>query len=72
MKLSFGTERSNFQSDTTLTERVYENPEIPPTPWVVFRASDVIPMFPTLVWKIQLKAELHEVIDAKFLRWWKD
>jgi len=30
-------------------------------------ASDVIPMFPTLVWKIQLKAELHETIDAKIL-----
>jgi len=28
-------------------------------------ASDVIPMFPTLGWKIQLKAELHEVIDVK-------
>ena len=34
-------------------------------PWV--EASDVIPMFPTLVWKIQLKAEFHAVIDAKIL-----
>jgi uncharacterized protein (TIGR02466 family) len=30
-------------------------------------ASDVIPMFPTLVWKISLKAELRDVIDAKIL-----
>lgn len=28
-------------------------------------ASDVIPMFPTLVWKIELQAQLHETIDAK-------
>lgn len=34
-------------------------------PWI--ETSDVIPMFPTLVWKIQLKAELHEAIDAKIL-----
>lgn len=34
-------------------------------PWIA--ASDVIPMFPTLVWKIQLKAELHEAVDAKIL-----
>lgn len=34
-------------------------------PWI--EASDVIPMFPTLVWKVQLKAELHEVINAKIL-----
>lgn len=34
-------------------------------PWV--EASDVIPMFPTLVWKIQLKAEIHDAIDAKIL-----
>ena len=32
-------------------------------PWI--EASDVIPMFPTSVWKIQLKAEVHEAIDAK-------
>jgi uncharacterized protein (TIGR02466 family) len=32
-------------------------------PWL--EASDVIPMFPTLVWKIQLKAEFHDAIDAK-------
>ena len=29
--------------------------------------SDVIPMFPTLVWKAQLKAEIHDNIDAKIL-----
>lgn len=34
-------------------------------PWI--EASDVIPMFPTLVWKIQLNAELHDAIDAKIL-----
>jgi uncharacterized protein (TIGR02466 family) len=34
-------------------------------PWL--QASDVIPMFPTLVWKILLKAELCHVIDAKVL-----
>jgi uncharacterized protein (TIGR02466 family) len=32
-------------------------------PWI--QASDVIPMFPTLVWKISLKPELRDVIDAK-------
>jgi uncharacterized protein (TIGR02466 family) len=30
-------------------------------------ASDVIPMFPTLLWKILLKAELRDVINAKVL-----
>ena len=34
-------------------------------PWI--EASDVIPMFPTLVWKIQLKAEVNEAINAKIL-----
>ena len=34
-------------------------------PWL--EASDVIPMFPTLVWKVQLKAELHQAIDARIL-----
>jgi uncharacterized protein (TIGR02466 family) len=34
-------------------------------PWL--EASDVIPMFPTLVWKILLKPELRDVIDAKVL-----
>jgi len=29
--------------------------------------SDVIPMFPTLVWKFELKAEFHDAIDAKIL-----
>jgi uncharacterized protein (TIGR02466 family) len=33
--------------------------------WI--EASDVIPMFPTLVWKIQLNAEWHDAIDAKIL-----
>jgi uncharacterized protein (TIGR02466 family) len=28
-------------------------------------ASDVIPMFPTLVWKIQLQTQLREAIDAR-------
>ena len=35
------------------------------SPWI--EASDVIPMFPTLVWKLQLSAKLHEAIDAKIL-----
>ncbi len=30
-------------------------------------ASDVIPMFPTLVWKIQLKARLRDALDARIL-----
>ncbi len=30
-------------------------------------ASDVIPMFPTLVWKIELKAQLREAIGARVL-----
>lgn len=30
-------------------------------------ASDVIPMFPTLVWKIQVNAQLYEAIDARIL-----
>ena len=34
-------------------------------PWI--EASDVIPMFPTMVWKLQLRAKLHEAIDAKIL-----
>jgi uncharacterized protein (TIGR02466 family) len=34
-------------------------------PWI--EASDVIPMFPTLVWKVQLWAQLHEAMDAKIL-----
>lgn len=32
-----------------------------------FDASDVVPMFPTLVWKIVLKAQVREIIDAKIL-----
>ena len=31
----------------------------------LFEASDVIPMFPTLVWKVQLKRELHTAINAR-------
>jgi uncharacterized protein (TIGR02466 family) len=34
-------------------------------PWI--ETSDVIPMFPTLVWKIQINAELHEAMDAQIL-----
>jgi uncharacterized protein (TIGR02466 family) len=34
--------------------------------WI--EASDVIPMFPTLVWKIQLKPDLHQAIDARIVR----
>jgi uncharacterized protein (TIGR02466 family) len=34
-------------------------------PWI--EASDVIPMFPTLVWKVQLGAQLHEAMDARIL-----
>jgi hypothetical protein len=33
--------------------------------WI--EASDVIPMFPTLVWKIQLEAQLREAIDSQVL-----
>ncbi|HEV7440992.1 MAG TPA: hypothetical protein VGO18_00235, partial [Steroidobacteraceae bacterium] len=29
--------------------------------------SEVIPMFPTLVWKVQLEAQLHKQIDAQVL-----
>jgi uncharacterized protein (TIGR02466 family) len=34
--------------------------------WI--EASDVIPMFPTLVWKIQIRKQLHEAINAKILQ----
>jgi len=34
-------------------------------PWI--EASDVIPMFPALVWKIQINAELRDAMDAKIL-----
>jgi len=30
--------------------------------------SDVLPMFPTLVWKIQLATERHQAIDTRVLR----
>jgi len=33
--------------------------------WIT--ASDVMPMFPTLVWKLQLEREFHEAVDAKIL-----
>ena len=33
--------------------------------WI--EASDVIPMFPTLLWKIRLKPKVREEIDAKIL-----
>ena len=33
----------------------------------MFEDSHVIPMFPTLVWKVQLERELHTAIDAKIL-----
>lgn len=33
--------------------------------WI--EASDVIPMFPTLVWKVLLKAESRDAIDARIL-----
>src|SRR6266852_3468225 len=33
--------------------------------WI--EASEVMPMFPTLLWKIRLKPELREGIDAKIL-----
>ncbi len=34
-------------------------------PWI--ETSDVIPMFPTLVWKIQLREKLRDAISAKIL-----
>ena len=33
--------------------------------WI--ETSDVVPMFPTLLWKIQLKPQLREGLDAKIL-----
>jgi uncharacterized protein (TIGR02466 family) len=33
--------------------------------WV--EASDVIPMFPTLVWKVLVKSELHDALEATIL-----
>jgi uncharacterized protein (TIGR02466 family) len=32
-----------------------------------FETSDVIPMFPTLVWKIQVRPKLRDAMDAKIL-----
>jgi uncharacterized protein (TIGR02466 family) len=34
-------------------------------PWV--ESSDVLPMFPTLLWKLQLKPDLHQPMDARIL-----
>ena len=34
-------------------------------PWI--EASDVITMFPTLVWKVQVRTKVHAAIDAKIL-----
>src|SRR5439155_25410539 len=34
-------------------------------PWI--EASDVVPMFPTLLWKIAIKPELRDAIDARVL-----
>src|SRR5688572_8096516 len=35
--------------------------------WI--ESSDVVSLFPTLVWKIQLRDEMHEPIDASALGW---
>jgi uncharacterized protein (TIGR02466 family) len=32
-----------------------------------FSSSDVLPMFPTLVWKVQLEPQLHKRIDSQVL-----
>ena len=37
----------------------------PNDPWL--ESSDVMSMFPTLVWKLQLKAEFHQPIDERIL-----
>ena len=34
-------------------------------PWI--EASEVIPMFPTLVWKLQLNADLRQAMEARIL-----
>ena len=34
-------------------------------PWI--EASDVTPMFPTLVWTLQLKADLRDAMQARIL-----
>jgi len=34
-------------------------------PWI--ESSDVLSLFPTLIWKIQLRTEVHEPIDASAL-----
>ena len=39
-------------------------------PWI--ETSDVVPMFPTLVWKIQIEPTLRETLDAKVFAALKD
>jgi uncharacterized protein (TIGR02466 family) len=39
-------------------------------PWI--ETSDVVPMFPTLVWKIQIEPGLRETLDAKIFAALKD
>jgi len=34
-------------------------------PWI--EASDVVPMFPTLLWKVELRATLREAMDPPIL-----
>jgi len=34
-------------------------------PWIA--ASDVVPMFPTLVWKLKLARESHEALEERIL-----
>ena len=34
-------------------------------PW--FETSDITPMFPSLVWKLQLKADVSEAMEARIL-----
>lgn len=46
-------------------QRAYNNPRNQHGRWS--EASDVIPMFPTLVWKIKLEAQLREAIGARVL-----
>ena len=41
-----------------------------PNPWI--ESSDVIPMFPTLVWKLQVQPDVREVLDARIFAALKD
>ena len=34
-------------------------------PW--FETSDITPMFPSLVWKLQLKTDVSEAMEARIL-----